>query len=126
MAVAFSSGVDSTFLLKTAHDVLGEKAAAVTAFSPSFPSREFEEARTFCEKEGIRHLIVEADVLSNEDFVRSPENRCYICKHDLMSKIIAAAEESGFSYVAEGSNMDDLGTTVPDLPQYRNLMSKAP
>ena len=126
VAVAFSSGVDSTFLLKTAHDVLGEKAAAVTAFSPSFPSREFEEARTFCEKEGIRHLIVEADVLSNEDFVRSPENRCYICKHDLMSKIIAAAEESGFSYVAEGSNMDDLGDYRPGLAAISELDVKSP
>ena len=56
VAVAFSSGVDSTFLLKTAHDVLGDKCIAITAMSCSFPKRELEEAKTFCEKEGIRHI----------------------------------------------------------------------
>ena len=63
VAVAFSSGVDSTFLLKTAHDVLGDKCIAITAMSCSFPKRELEEAKTFCEKEGIRHITVESEEL---------------------------------------------------------------
>ncbi len=125
-AIAFSSGVDSTFLLKTAHDVLGDRAAAVTAVSASFPSRELEEAKAFCEKEGIRHIIVEADLLSNEDFVRSPENRCYICKLDLMSAVIAAAEENGFSHVIEASNTDDLGDYRPGLAAVSELNVKSP
>ena len=67
VAVAFSSGVDSTFLLKTAHDVLGDKCIAITAMSCSFPKRELEEAKTFCEKEGIRHITVESEELEIEE-----------------------------------------------------------
>ena len=67
VAVAFSSGVDSTFLLKTAHDVLGDKCIAITAMSCSFPKRELEEAKDFCEKEGIRHITVESEELEIEE-----------------------------------------------------------
>ena len=67
VAVAFSSGVDSTFLLKTTHDVLGDKCIAITAMSSSFPKRELEEAKTFCEKEGIRHITVESEELEIEE-----------------------------------------------------------
>ena len=65
--MAFSSGVDSTFLLKTAHDVLGDKCIAITAMSCSFPKRELEEAKAFCEKEGIRHITVESEELEIEE-----------------------------------------------------------
>ena len=71
VAVAFSSGVDSTFLLKTAHDVLGDKCIAITAMSCSFPKRELEEAKTFCEKEGIRHITVESEELEIEASART-------------------------------------------------------
>ena len=72
VAVAFSSGVDSTFLLKVAHDTLGDNAIAVTARSCSFPKRELNEAEAFCKKEGIRHFIVESEELQIEGFSHNP------------------------------------------------------
>ena len=86
VAVAFSSGVDSTFLLKVAHDVLGDKAVAVTARSCSFPKRELSEAEEFCRKEGIRHLVVDSEELDIPGFRHNPTNRCYLCKHELFEK----------------------------------------
>ncbi len=86
VAVAFSSGVDSTFLLKVAHDTLGDNAIAVTARSCSFPKRELNEAEAFCKKEGIRHFIVESEELQIEGFSHNPKNRCYLCKHELFEK----------------------------------------
>lgn len=86
VAVAFSSGVDSTFLLKVAHDTLGDNAIAVTARSCSFPKRELDEATAFCKKEGIRHFIVESEELQIEGFSHNPKNRCYLCKHELFEK----------------------------------------
>ena len=88
VAVAFSSGVDSTFLLKVAHDTLGDSAIAVTAHSCSFPKRELEEAKAFCRKEGIRHFIVESEELQIDGFSHNPKNRCYLCKHELIEKIV--------------------------------------
>ena len=115
VAVAFSSGVDSTFLLKTAHDVLGDKCIAITAMSCSFPKRELEEAKAFCEKEGIRHITIESEELEIEGFCQNPANRCYICKKELFEKIWDIARKEGLNAVAEGSNMDDNGDYRPGL-----------
>ena len=82
VAVAFSSGVDSTFLLKKAKQVLGDKAIAVTAMSCSFPKRELNEAVEFCKKENIRHILVESEELQIEGFSHNPKNRCYLCKRE--------------------------------------------
>ena len=90
VAVAFSSGVDSTFLLKTAHDTLGDKAIAVTARSCSFPKRELDEATEFCKKERIKHFVCESEELSIDGFAQNPKNRCYLCKRELFQKIITA------------------------------------
>ena len=126
VAVAFSSGVDSTFLLKVAHDTLGDNAIAVTARSCSFPKRELEEAKAFCRKEGIRHFIVESEELQIDGFSHNPKNRCYLCKHELFEKIIALAKESNIQYVAEGSNMDDNGDYRPGLQAVAELQVKSP
>ncbi|MBR1816739.1 MAG: ATP-dependent sacrificial sulfur transferase LarE [Lachnospiraceae bacterium] len=126
VAVAFSSGVDSTFLLKTAHEVLGDKAIAVTARSCSFPVRELNEAKAFCEAEGIKHIIVESEELSIEGFAQNPKNRCYLCKHELFTKIKDIAKEKGIAYVAEGSNMDDNGDYRPGLIAVAELEVKSP
>ena len=126
VAVAFSSGVDSTFLLKVAHDTLGDKAIAVTAKSCSFPKRELEEATAFCKAEGIRQVIVESEELNIEGFSHNPKNRCYLCKHELFEKIIAVAKENNLQYVAEGSNMDDNGDYRPGLVAVRELGVKSP
>lgn len=126
VAVAFSSGVDSTFLLKVAHDVLGERAIAVTAASCSFPRRELKEAEDFCRQNGIRHIVCQSEELDIEGFRQNPKNRCYLCKHELFEKIWAIAREHGLAAVAEGSNMDDNGDYRPGLIAVRELGVKSP
>jgi uncharacterized protein len=115
VAVAFSGGVDSTFLVKTAHDVLGDRAIAVTARSCSFPERELKEAAAFCTSEGIKHVICDSEELDIEGFSKNPVNRCYLCKNELFTKIWDIARENGLENVAEGSNMDDNGDYRPGL-----------
>ena len=126
VAIAFSGGVDSTFLLKTAHDVLGDKAVAVTARSCSFPERELKEASAFCEKEKIRHIICDSEELDIEGFSQNPVNRCYLCKNELFTKIWAAAREQGIAHVAEGSNTDDDGDYRPGLIAVKEQEVKSP
>ena len=125
-AVAFSSGVDSTFLLKVAHDVLGDKAIAITAQSCSFPKRELNEAKAFCEKEGIQHVICQSEELEIEGFSKNPPNRCYLCKKELFEKIGDIAKKNGIEYIAEGSNMDDNGDYRPGLIAVKELGVKSP
>ena len=126
VAVAFSGGVDSTYLLKTAHDTLGDQVIAVTAKSCSFPERELKEAIHFCEKEGIRHFVCESEELDIEGFSHNPKNRCYICKHELFEKIINIAKEQKIAYIAEGSNMDDNGDYRPGLIAVKELGVSSP
>lgn len=126
VAVAFSSGVDSTFLLKAAHDVLGDNAIAVTARSCSFPKRELNEAVDFCKKEEIRHFICDSEELKIEGFAQNPKNRCYLCKHELFEEIKKIADENGIACIAEGSNMDDNGDYRPGLKAVAELGIKSP
>ena len=121
LAVAFSGGVDSTFLLKVAHSVLGDKCVAVTASSCSFPERELNEARAFCAENGIRHIVVRSEELEIEGFRHNPKNRCYLCKHELFEKIWDIARSEGLNAVAEGSNTDDNGDYRPGLIAVREL-----
>jgi uncharacterized protein len=125
-AVAFSGGVDSTFLLKTAHDVLGDRCIAVTARSCSFPGRELKEAVSFCENEHIRQVICNSEELDIEGFAQNPVNRCYLCKKELFTKIWAAARERGIEHVVEGSNMDDTGDYRPGLTALAEQGVKSP
>lgn len=126
VAVAFSSGVDSTFLLKAAHGVLGDRVIAVTAKSCSFPKRELEEAKAFCKKEGIRHFICESEELEIEGFSKNPVNRCYLCKRELFEKIGEIAAENHIENIAEGSNLDDNGDYRPGLQAVAELDIKSP
>lgn len=125
-AVAFSSGVDSTFLLRVAHDVLGDKVVAVTASSCSFPERELREAQAFCGQNGIRHIICRSEELDIEGFRQNPKNRCYLCKHALFEKIWTIAKENGLATVAEGSNTDDDGDYRPGLIAVKELGVRSP
>lgn len=126
IAVAFSGGVDSTFLLRVAHDVLGDNVLAVTAASCSFPERELREAKKFCEENGIRHVVCQSEELDIEGFRQNPVNRCYLCKHELFEKIGEIAAENHLAAVAEGSNMDDNGDYRPGLQAVKELGVKSP
>lgn len=120
-AVAFSSGVDSTFLLRVAHEELGENVVAVTARSHSFPKRELDEAAAFCAREGVRHEIIDSEELDIPGFVANPPDRCYHCKKALFGKLIAFAQANGLAAVLEGSNMDDDGDYRPGRRAIREL-----
>lgn len=113
LAVAFSGGVDSTLLLKVAHDVLGDDVVAVTGCSPSIPTREVEETRRFCRDEGIRHLLVETHEFDIEGFDHNPVDRCYHCKRELFNCIRREAAAHDIWTIAEGSNLDDEGDYRP-------------
>ncbi len=125
-AVAFSGGVDSTLLLKTAQEVLGDKVLAITAQSCSFPARELNEAKEFCRVNGIRHVICQSEELEIESFRQNPTNRCYLCKHELFEKIWKIARENHLNAVVEGSNMDDTGDYRPGMIAIRELGVKSP
>lgn len=126
VAVAFSGGVDSTFLLKVAHDTLGDNAVAVTAKSCSFPERELKEAKNFCEKEGIRQIVVESEELSIDGFAQNPKNRCYLCKTELFMKMRKTVEGLGIENILEGSNTDDNGDYRPGLIAVAEQNIKSP
>lgn len=125
-AVAFSSGVDSTFLLKVAHEELGDRCIAVTAMSCSFPKRELEEATAFCKQEKIRQIVVESEELEIEGFTQNPKNRCYLCKRELFEKIGEIAKREGVDVIVEGSNLDDIGDYRPGLQAVEELGVKSP
>ena len=124
--VAFSGGVDSTFLLKKSKQVLKENVIAVTAKSCSFPKRELDEATEFCKKEKIKHIIIESEELGIEGFSDNPKNRCYLCKKELFEKIKQVAKENGMNEIIEGSNMDDIGDYRPGLQAIEELEIKSP
>lgn len=127
VAVAFSSGVDSTFLLKAALEALGrDNVIAVTASSCSFPARELKEAKEFCEKNGVRQIICKSEELDIDGFRQNPKNRCYLCKHELFEKIWEIARQNGMNAVAEGSNMNDNGDYRPGLIAVRELGVSSP
>lgn len=125
-AVAFSGGVDSAFLLRAAHDSLGERAFAVTARAPFFPGRETGEALDFCAAEGIRQVLLEPQVLHMEEFRNNPPDRCYICKKAIFSGMKERALQEGAAFICEGSNMDDMGDYRPGLRAIRELGIRSP
>lgn len=126
VAVAFSSGVDSTFLLKIAYDVLGKNAVAVTAESASFPKREKNESVEFCEKERIKQFIIKSEELKIEGFKQNPPNRCYLCKSQLFKEIKDLARKENIKEVVEGSNIDDNGDYRPGMQAIKELGIKSP
>lgn len=108
LLVAFSGGVDSTFLLVVAHQVLGEKVVAVTARSVIHPGREGEDAAAFARERGIRHLVFSSEEMSLLEFVSNGPDRCYHCKRHLVQALFKIAREHGIKNVAHGANTDDL------------------
>ena len=125
-AVAFSGGVDSTLLLKAAHDVLGDRAIAVTVSSAFIAKRETREAESFCAENGIAQEVIAVDGSEIEGFTENPPERCYLCKREIFTKILEAAHRHNIAHVAEGSNVDDLGDYRPGLKALQELGIKSP
>lgn len=127
VAVAFSGGVDSAFLLKTAVDILGrDKVLAITAVSSLFPEREQREAEEFCVKYGIKQIKVNHNEFEIKGFENNPPNRCYLCKRRLFEQIISIAEDKNIKHVVDGSNMDDNGDYRPGMEAAKELNIKSP
>ncbi len=115
MLIAYSGGVDSTFLLKVASGVLGDRVIAVTANSETYPSRELEEAKKNAKMLGVKHIVINTNELDDENFASNPPERCYYCKKELFSKLVVLAKQYELDYVADGSNCDDLNDFRPGM-----------
>lgn len=126
LAVSFSGGVDSTFLLKVATDVLGDRALAVTARSSTYPERELKEAEAFAQRIGVRHVVIDSEELDIKGYSDNPVNRCYYCKHELFEKVKEVARQNGIRYVSDGSNLDDLGDYRPGMQAAKELEVVSP
>jgi uncharacterized protein len=124
--VAFSGGVDSTFLLRVAHDVLGDGVTAVIAVSPSLPRAEREEALTLAELIGARHLVVSTREMDEPAYLRNDALRCYYCKRELFSVLGPIAERFGDRAVLYGAITDDLGDDRPGMAAAREAGVRAP
>jgi uncharacterized protein len=124
--VAFSGGVDSTFLLKVAHDLLGERAGAITATSPTYPASEFQAACELARQMGVRHIVVDSNELEIPGFAENPRDRCYHCKKELFQHCAAQASDLGYATIADGSNTDDLGDYRPGRRAAGELAVRSP
>lgn len=111
--VAFSAGVDSTFIAALAAEELGSRALAVTATSPSFPERELQEAGELARSLGLNHRIIASNEMANPDYANNPQNRCYHCKTELFHLLREIADAEGYAHIVDGTNADDLNDHRP-------------
>lgn len=126
VAVAFSGGVDSTFLLKVAHEILGDNVIAVTSVSSTFSKRENKEAEHFAKSIGVKHVFIESEELKNDDFSKNPKDRCYFCKKELFSKVRKVADENDIGFVLDGSNAEDVNDYRPGFQAIKELNIVSP
>jgi pyridinium-3,5-biscarboxylic acid mononucleotide sulfurtransferase len=124
--VAFSGGVDSTFLGRAAREALGERAVLVTADSETYPASELEETRRLAELLGMRHLVVQTRELDNPRYAQNSPNRCYFCKEELFARLGPIASEHGGAIMVYGANMDDLGDHRPGMDAAKAAGVRAP
>lgn len=126
VVVAFSGGVDSTFLGWAARDALGERAVLVTADSESYPEGELDEARRLARLIGLRHLVVETREVENPAYAENPPNRCFFCKEELFTRLEPLAAAEGFRQLVYGATVDDLGDHRPGMASARERGVRAP
>ncbi len=126
LLVAYSGGVDSTFLLRVAKDALGDNVVAATAKSPTYPEREYEQAKMMARELGVKHLTIFTEEHQQPEFFHNPPNRCYYCKRELFAKLRQLAGQEGLSWVADGTNYDDLGDRRPGMLAAAELGIRSP
>ena len=124
--VAFSAGVDSTLLLRVAHEELGDHCVAATIRAPFVTKHELEEATAFCHDEGIEHVVFDAALEAIPHFAENPPDRCYHCKKGIFTRLVSLANERGLATVVEGSNVDDAGDYRPGARAIRELGIRSP
>lgn len=111
--VAYSGGIDSTFVLKVAHDVLGDRAIAMTAVSASLPADDRREAIQIAEDIGVKHILVESEETSKSEYMENTSNRCFFCKQETYNKLQAYAQANDIKVIVDGTNADDSGDFRP-------------
>jgi uncharacterized protein len=121
LLVAYSGGVDSSLLLKMAHDVLGCKVLAVIAASETYPEAECRDAEKLAKSLGVKYRIVKTSEFEDDRFISNPPERCYYCKKELFTKLVNIAKEEGIAHVADGSNVDDLSDFRPGTNASKEL-----
>jgi uncharacterized protein len=126
VVVAYSGGIDSTLLLKVAHDRLGERALAITAVSASLPAAERQEAEAIAREIGARHVLIESHETENPDYLANTPNRCYFCKQEVYADLVAYARNYGFAHVIDGTNLDDAGDHRPGRRAAREHSVRSP
>jgi len=126
VVVAYSGGVDSTFLATVAHDVLGERALAVTGVSPAVPQSEVREAEELARRTGIAHLLIETQEMDDAGYVANSPRRCYHCKSELYEKLRQVAEQRGVPWIVDGCNADDLSDFRPGQEAARERGVRSP
>jgi len=126
LLVAYSGGVDSSFLLAMAHEALNKNILAVTSASPLHPEWETREAIDFAKSLGVEHIIVHSQIMLQDDFISNPKERCYLCKKNLIEDLLKIARSRDIEYVAHGANVDDLSDYRPGYAATQEMGIKAP
>lgn len=126
VVVAYSGGVDSTLVLKVAHDCLGEQALAMTAISASLAAHERAEAEAIVSHIGAHYLPIESQETADPRYLANAPNRCYFCKNEVYTKLVDYAQREGYNYVVDGTNLDDVGDHRPGRQAAREQGVRSP
>ena len=124
--VAYSAGVDSTLVLRVAHDALDDRVIAATGLSDTYPEEEMAEARALAAEMGVEHVMVRTEELTDPRYAMNSHQRCFFCKNELYGKLRELADERGVAHIIDGTNADDLGDHRPGLRAARQLGVRSP
>ena len=124
--IAYSGGVDSTFLVRIAKDTLNENVTAVIGVSPTYPQKEFKEALQYVRETGVRYVILSTEEVSNPSFSSNPRDRCYHCKKELFTKVKEIAKKKGIQFILDGTNKDDQKDFRPGRKACKELNVQSP